>query len=62
MKIIDAKGTMGATYSVVDLSKIDGIVDELNKFISGVDLSKSYSNVSKVRSGLYQYASGQTFR
>ena len=61
MKIIDAKGTMGATYSVVDLSKIDGIVEELNKFISGVDLSKSYSSVSKVRSNLYQYASGQTY-
>ncbi|MBQ3474994.1 MAG: zinc-ribbon domain-containing protein [Bacilli bacterium] len=61
MKIIDSTGTMGATYSVVDLSKIDGIVDELNKFISGVDLSKSYSNVSKVRSNLYQYASGQTY-
>lgn len=61
MKVIDSMGTMGATYSVVDLSKIDGILEEFNKYFSNIDLSKSYSDISKVRSGLYQYASEKTY-
>lgn len=56
MSDIDMLGTMGVTYSVVDLSKIDGVIQELDNYITGIDLKKDYNNISRVRSNLYQYA------
>ena len=60
MSEIDFMGTSGVTYSVVDLSKIDDIISNLDKFVEGIDLSKSYSNISKVRGSLYQYGGSDT--
>ena len=60
METLDFFGTMGVTYSVVDLSKIDNVIDEVNKFFDGVDLKKNYSDISRVRNTIYQYASFDT--
>ncbi|MBO6195273.1 MAG: hypothetical protein J6O56_02860 [Bacilli bacterium] len=56
MDDIDTFGTMGVTYSVVDLSKIDSVIEELDNFISGIDLKKDYNSISRIRGNLYQYA------
>ena len=42
-------------YSIIDLSKVDTIVDELDTFINGIDVKKNYSDIIKVRSNMYQY-------
>lgn len=56
MEKLDTFGSMGVTYSVVDLKKVNNVIKELDTFINGIDLKKNYSNVSRVRSNLYQYA------
>jgi hypothetical protein len=60
METLDFFGRMGVTYSVVDLSKVNKIVSELDKFIDGVDLKKNYVEISRIRSGMYQYASASS--
>ena len=42
-------------YSIIDLSKVDTVVDELDTFINGIDVKKNYSDIIKVRSNMYQY-------
>ena len=59
MEEIDMFGTAGFTYSLIDLSKIDTVVDELDKFIGGIDLKKDYSNISRIRGNLYQYGGSE---
>lgn len=49
-----------STYSVVDLSKIDNLVDSLNDFIGDIDISENYNEIARVRSNLYQYAYSQS--
>ena len=56
MDDIDILGSMGVTYSVVDLSKIDDVLNELDNFITGVDIKNNYNEVSRIRGNLYQYA------
>ncbi len=58
MEEIDIYGTAGFTYSIIDLSKIDKVIEELDTFIEGIDLKKDYSNISRVRGNLYQYGYG----
>lgn len=55
MEHIDSFGTAGVTYSVVDLSKIDKVISELNKFTNGIDIKTNYNEISKVRASMYQY-------
>ena len=55
MNYIDGENTLGYTYSVVDLSKINNVVSELGKFIKGIDISINYDQISKARSQAYQY-------
>lgn len=43
-------------YAVIDLSNIDSVISELDKFVNGIDVTKDYSNIIKVRGSLYQYA------
>ena len=57
METLDFFGTMGVTYSVVDLSKVSKIYTELDKFIEGLDVKKNYNDISRVRSLMYQFAS-----
>ena len=57
MEEIDIWGNVNNTYSIVDLSKVSTVIEELNKFIKNIDLKKNYSNISKVRANSYQYGS-----
>lgn len=45
------------TYSVIDLSKIDNVIDKLNSFISSVDIDNNYNEIAKIRTQVYQYGS-----
>lgn len=47
--------TSAVTYSIVDLSKVQGIIDSLNEFISKIDLNTYYSSIANARSNLFQY-------
>ena len=55
MTEIDPYGTVTHTYSVIDLSKIDNINKQLDEYISGLDLSKNYNDIVKIRTDAYQY-------
>lgn len=44
------------TYSIVDLSKIDKVTNEFEKYIKGIDASKNFSELSRIRTELYQFA------
>ena len=55
MNVLDPFGTAGVTYSVVDLSKIDAVSEELDDFISGVSITEHYDDISRVRSAMYQF-------
>ena len=57
---LDIYGSVEVTYSIVDLSKINKVIDELDDFASGIDIAKYYNSISKVRSKLYQYGRPQT--
>lgn len=48
-----------STYSVVDLSKIDNLVQSLNEFVSDINITENYNEIARVRSNLYQYAYSQ---
>ena len=45
-----------STYSILDLSRINQLESNLNDFFADIDISKSYDEIAKVRSNLYQYA------
>ncbi len=55
MKTIDPLDEKCTTYSIIDLSKIDKVNEELNKYIEGVDIKKNYSEISRLRNTMYQY-------
>lgn len=44
-----------STYSIVDLSNIDLLIERLNDFITDVDVTNNYNDIAKIRSNLYQY-------
>ncbi len=48
-------GALTSTYSVIDLSKIDKVNELFDEYISSIDLSKNYKNISKIRANVYQY-------
>ena len=52
---IDPFGTVTHTYSVIDLSKMDNINKLLDEYITGIDLSKNYNDIVKIRTNAYQY-------
>ena len=49
-----------STYSVVDLSKIEKLVESLNSFVDDINVSENYNKIAKTRSNLYQYAYTQS--
>lgn len=55
MAIIDSYNTIKHTYSIIDLSKIDKVNEALNEYITGIDLSKNYNDIVKIRTMAYQY-------
>ena len=46
-----------STYSVVDLSKVDQLTESLTDFISSIDVTENFAEISKVRANLLQYGS-----
>ena len=60
MDILNPRGSVAQTYSVIDLSKISNVNKELDKFINEIDLEKDFKKVSKVRANLFQYGSDVT--
>lgn len=60
MAIINPLNEEVQTYSVVDLSKIDKLNEELGKYINELDISNNYKGIALVRSSLYQYGSSET--
>ena len=56
MANIDYFNQINSMYSIVDLGKVDKINKELNKFVEGIDLANNYSDLVRVRNGLFQYA------
>lgn len=61
MNTLDVIGQYTSTYSIVDLSKIDKVKEELNKFYAGIDVKTNYSNIARVRSSIYQYGSSVSY-
>ena len=44
-----------STYSIIDLSKIPNIVEELNSVVSQIDVLDNYSVLSKLRGNIVTY-------
>ncbi len=44
-----------STYSIIDLSNVDNLIDSVNDFFEDIDVSKNYNDIARVRNGLYQY-------
>ncbi len=42
-------------FSVIDLSKIDKLSEELSNFFNGIDINENYEDISRVRENLYQF-------
>ena len=57
---LDPSNIYAHMYSIIDLNKVDTLIDELNRFISGIDMDKYYGDIVRIRDGLIQY--GYTFR
>lgn len=60
MDILDPYDSVTQTYSVIDLTKIDKVNEELSEYISSIDLSKNYNNIAKIRTNIYQYGMDST--
>ena len=43
------------TYSIIDLSKVDKVVNELNKFVSGINVQDNYYDIARARNDIYQF-------
>ncbi len=43
-------------YSIIDLSKIEAVYKELEKFFDSIDVKDNYSNISKIRANIHQFA------
>lgn len=44
------------TYSIIDLTKLDALNKSIDKFFDKIDLKKNYSDITRLRAGLYQFA------
>ena len=57
---LDPTNVYSHMYSIIDLNKIANLTNELNKYISGINMDKYYADIVRVRDELIQY--GYTFR
>lgn len=55
-KLNDGSEYLYSTYSIVDLSKVETLIDNLNDFFEDINIEKNYNEISKIRSNLFQYA------
>lgn len=44
------------TYAVIDLSKVNELAKEFEKYIGGINLNSNYASLARVRSGMLQFA------
>ena len=44
-----------SVYAMIDLSKINTILTELDRFVKGLNINTDYANIARVRANLYQY-------
>ncbi len=49
-------GNYLVTYAVIDLSKVNKLAQEYQKFMNSIDVSKDYNGLSRVRSKMLQFA------
>lgn len=57
MQVLDPYGIgTDPMYAIIDLTKVDKVNEELDRFINGIDLTNNYSDIVRVRSSLFQYA------
>ena len=42
-------------FSVVDLTKIDTLTEEIGNFFNGIDINENYEDISRVRNNLHEY-------
>lgn len=47
---------IGQMYAIIDLSKTEELIKELDVFINGIDLNLYYADVIRARSTMYQFA------
>lgn len=52
---VPVDNTSATTYSIIDLSKVQDIIDNLNEFASKIDLNIYYNAIANARSNLFQY-------
>ena len=48
------------TYAVMDLSNVRRLTSEFEKIMSSIDVKQNYSTLSKIRSGMLQFAGDET--
>jgi len=60
MSILNPFDQIIQTYSVIDLSNIDKLNQQLDEYISSIDLQKNYNKISKIRASVYQYGTTET--
>lgn len=51
----DAESVYDSTYSIIDLTKISGLMDKMNMFFSKIDVNKNYKDLARIRSTMHQY-------
>lgn len=55
MSTLDNENKMTTTYSITDLSKIDELDEQINKYFNTIDLNKNYNQVASIRSKIFTY-------
>lgn len=55
---IDFFGATDSTYSIIELDKVDELIDALGNFVNELDVKENYAQIARVRSNLHQYAEG----
>lgn len=53
---INVYGDIDYTYSIIDLNKQDELENNMNDFFNSIDVSSNYSEISKIRANIHQYA------
>lgn len=53
---INMYGNIDYTYSIIDLNKQDELEKNMNDFFNSIDVSSNYSEISKIRANIHQYA------
>lgn len=47
--------TVDTTYSIINLTKFDTFINNMNSFFASINVNKNYSQIAKLRSNMHQY-------